>query len=317
MKERPLKHSDSFWGDLANAIALRPVFRRTVEAPQAAESARESSTEEPDTVRHAVEVEVRTGSNHEIPDEASTASHHEIPDEAREVSTTPARKIPRTRYLKRWSGGEIVTAASAGGDKHIVGYGERGGKKVPDAVRTFSNSGVSKSRNSTSPYRKSQPTGIRGTLTASQLRKLGFSTLEAHVLEGLFLGRSFKTIAFTAPFSPRVTEVRKTISSLSTRFGHSNPVDLCNAIWDAHEAAYRWGLETTMGILNTATTDDSTPMSVSVTPIKTKFPASDFHVIEITDVGNPGEAHEKGMHMQYEGKPNPARNNDYPNVSGT
>lgn len=39
MKQKPGVYVDSFWGDLANALTLRPVYRPRVEAPQAIKNA--------------------------------------------------------------------------------------------------------------------------------------------------------------------------------------------------------------------------------------------------------------------------------------
>lgn len=86
MKERPLKHSDSFWGDLANAIALRPVYRRPMEAPQATKSVTLQPTAE----------SAESTAQRKAEEKATTAVQHE----AREETTTAETTAPLYRYLQ-------------------------------------------------------------------------------------------------------------------------------------------------------------------------------------------------------------------------
>ncbi|SLK12158.1 helix-turn-helix transcriptional regulator [Arthrobacter sp. P2b] len=86
MKERPLKQRDSFWGDLANAIALRPAYRPPADIPQATKTV---------TLRPTAESSASTAQQ-KAEEKAQTAVQHE----AQEESTTSETTAPLYRYLK-------------------------------------------------------------------------------------------------------------------------------------------------------------------------------------------------------------------------
>ncbi|TQJ35774.1 hypothetical protein [Arthrobacter sp. SLBN-122] len=120
MKQKPKSYADSFWGDLANAITLRPVYRPPVEAPMATATVTLQSSAEPASaseqqkaeeerfravVREELELLVVPAKEAQVPagtvqqraeEKAAVAVEHEAQEELHSSRTT----APVYRYLK-------------------------------------------------------------------------------------------------------------------------------------------------------------------------------------------------------------------------